>query len=113
MHAVSLALRYLKGQKTMRAAPFHGKPLFENDAAAIAVLYEFTGQQFGNDAVAWGEWLRQNRAVYSRQHLDGKWATVTRFQPPARWTVKTDDGDLLTAMNRKGSHSQITRAADR
>ena len=34
----------------MRAAPFHGQPLFEDDAAAIAVLYEFTGQQFGDDA---------------------------------------------------------------
>ena len=53
----------------MRAAPFYGRPFFENEAAAIAVLYEWTGQQFGNDAVAWGEWLRKNRAVYNR-HLD-------------------------------------------
>jgi len=82
----------------MRAAPFHGKPLFEDKAAAIAVLYNFTGQQFGDDAVAWGAWLRANRAVYTRHHLGGQWASVTKFEPPARWTVKIDDADTRIAM---------------
>ena len=78
----------------MSAAPFYGRPFFENEAAAIAVLYEWTGQQFGNDAVAWGEWLRKNRAVYNR-HLDrGHWATVTQVGH-CEWQVKTDDGRLL------------------
>ena len=64
IHPISLALRYLKGQRTLRAAPYYGRPLFDNPEGAVARLRQFTGQDFGADAVAWGEWLRRNRWVY-------------------------------------------------
>jgi hypothetical protein len=50
----------------MRAAPYYGKPLFENDIEAAATLRLFTGQDFGTDARRWSEWLRNNRWVYKR-----------------------------------------------
>jgi hypothetical protein len=62
---VSLALRYLKGQRTMRAAPFRGQPLYKSKADAAAVLRHFSGEDFGTDAVKWGAWLRKNRWVYT------------------------------------------------
>jgi hypothetical protein len=64
IHPISLALRFLNGKKTMRAAPFRGGTLFENDQAAVETLKQFTGQDFGLDAQKWGEWLRKNRRVY-------------------------------------------------
>jgi hypothetical protein len=63
-----LALRYLKGQRTMRAAPFYGRPLYKSDEDAAAVLKRFSGEDFGTDAVRWGAWLRKNRWVYSARH---------------------------------------------
>ena len=66
VHPVSLALRYLKGRRTLRAAPYNGGPLFRSDAEAVAVLRKLTGRNFGTDVKAWGEWLRKNRAVYYR-----------------------------------------------
>ena len=48
----------------MAAAPFRGRPIFENEKQAIDRLKLFTGQDFGNDAARWGEWLRKNRRVY-------------------------------------------------
>ena len=65
IHPISLALRYLKGQRTLRGAPFYGRPLFDSPEQAVARLREFTGQDFGTDAAAWGEWLRGNRWVYT------------------------------------------------
>lgn len=64
IHSISLALRYLKGQRTLRAAPYFGRPLFNSDDAAVALLRRKTGEDFGADAVRWGEWLRRNRWVY-------------------------------------------------
>jgi hypothetical protein len=64
IHPISLALRYLKGQRTLRGAPFYGKPLFDGPHEAVARLCFFTGQNFGTDAAAWGAWLRRNRWVY-------------------------------------------------
>jgi hypothetical protein len=64
IHPISLALRYLKGRRSIRAAPFRGGPLFDNPDAAVALLRQFTGQDFGTDVKAWGEWLRNNRWVY-------------------------------------------------
>jgi hypothetical protein len=66
VHPISLALRYLKGQRTLRAAPYHGRALFESEAEAVATLRQFTGRDFGTDAAAWGKWLRANRSVYKR-----------------------------------------------
>jgi hypothetical protein len=59
VHPISLALRYLKGQRSL-----HGKPLCRNKADAVATLKLFTEQDFGMDAAAWGKWLRKNRWVY-------------------------------------------------
>jgi hypothetical protein len=64
IHPISLALRYLKGQRTLRGAPYYGRPLFDNPEGAAARLRQFTGQDFGTDAAAWGDWLRRNRWVY-------------------------------------------------
>jgi hypothetical protein len=64
IHPISLALRYLKGQRTMRCAPFRGRETFENDDEAIAILRKLTGQDFGTDAAKWGKWLRHHRRVY-------------------------------------------------
>jgi hypothetical protein len=66
IHPISLALGYLKGHRTRRAAPYYGNLVFDSDADAVRVLRLFTGQDFGSDAKAWGQWLRRNRAVYYR-----------------------------------------------
>jgi hypothetical protein len=36
----------------------------------MASLRMFTGQDFGQDVAAWGEWLRGNRWVYSAKRED-------------------------------------------
>jgi hypothetical protein len=59
IHPISFALQYLKGRRTI-----HGKSPCSSKAEALRVLREFTGQDFGTDAVKWGEWLRKNRKVY-------------------------------------------------
>jgi catechol 2,3-dioxygenase-like lactoylglutathione lyase family enzyme len=61
LHPISLALRYLKGQQSVR-----GRAFFASEEAAVDCLRRFTGQDFGTDAVRWGEWLRRNRSVYHR-----------------------------------------------
>jgi hypothetical protein len=43
VHPISLALRFLRGQRTMRAAPYFGRPFFESDEEAARMLQEFTG----------------------------------------------------------------------
>jgi hypothetical protein len=64
VHPISLALRYLKGQRTLRGAPFYGQPLFASPEEAAARLQQLTGQDLGTDAAVWGAWLRRNRWVY-------------------------------------------------
>jgi len=64
IHPISLALRFLKGHRTMRAAPYYGAPLFGDENEAVAVLRKFTGRDFGANAIAWGNWLSRNRWVY-------------------------------------------------
>lgn len=64
VHPISLALRFLKGQRTMRATPFLGRPMFVNEEAAVSVLRRFTGRDFGTGAARWDDWLRRNRWVY-------------------------------------------------
>lgn len=73
VHPITLALGYLRGRRTRRAAPFHGRPVFDSPEAAVATLRELTGQDFGTDAARWGEWLRANRQVYHtpRAKADG------------------------------------------
>jgi hypothetical protein len=63
MHPISLALRFLKGHRTTRTAPYYGRPLFASDDEAVAVLRRFTGRDFGTNAIAWGNWLGRNRWV--------------------------------------------------
>jgi hypothetical protein len=50
IHPISLALRYLKGQRTLRGAPFRGKPTFSGIESAMSTLRLFTEQDFGADA---------------------------------------------------------------
>jgi ribosomal protein S27AE len=64
VHPISVALRYLKGKRTIQAAPYLGGPLFPNEEAAVRVLRLFTGRDFGTDADRWSDWLRRNRWVY-------------------------------------------------
>jgi hypothetical protein len=63
-HPLSLALRYLKGQRRFRGAPYYGAAPFDNEAEAVHVLRKFTGQDFGTDTKRWGAWLRKNRWAY-------------------------------------------------
>jgi hypothetical protein len=72
IHPISLALRYLQGRKTIRGAPYYGNPAFDSDAEAVAVLREFTGQNFGTEARKWSEWLRSNRRVYYQRPADSQ-----------------------------------------
>jgi len=64
VHPISLALQYLKGKRSWSAAPYHGGAPYDSEAEAVADLKRMTGQDFGTDAKAWGEWLRNNRAAY-------------------------------------------------
>jgi hypothetical protein len=66
VHPISLALRYLQGRRTIRAAPYREGSPFDSDAEAAEVLRECTGQDFGTDAKRWSEWLRKNRWVCYR-----------------------------------------------
>jgi hypothetical protein len=63
----TLAIRYLKGCRASRRAPYYGRPLFSNTAAAVRVLRDTTGQNFGTDVRRWCAWLRQNRPELYRQ----------------------------------------------
>jgi hypothetical protein len=73
VHPISLALRYLKGQRSFRRAPYHGRSPFDSDVEAIAVLRKLTGQDFGSDATRWSQWLRANRrAYYAKADVDAK-----------------------------------------
>jgi hypothetical protein len=60
IHPITLALRYLRGRRTFRGAPFYGRPVFPHQAAAIRVLKDFTGQDFGTNTRRWSLWLRKN-----------------------------------------------------
>lgn len=64
LHPITLALRYPKGQRSFRAAPYHGNAPYLNDAEAVADLRRWTGQDFGTNAAAWGNWLRSHRSAY-------------------------------------------------
>ena len=68
IHPISLALRYLKGHRTMRPAPFYGGQTFDSTEDAVKILRQLTGQDFGQDAKRWGQWLRKNRRVYYGSH---------------------------------------------
>jgi hypothetical protein len=60
IHPVSLAMRYLRGKRTFRSAPFYGRPTFADEAEAIKLLKDFNGKDFGNDTRRWSAWLRKN-----------------------------------------------------
>jgi hypothetical protein len=49
----------LKGRKTIR-----GSSLNWSKDEAVAILRQFTGEDFGTDARKWGDWLSKNRRVY-------------------------------------------------
>ncbi len=74
LHPISLALRYLKGQSSVR-----GRTVFASEEAAVDCLRRLTGQDFGTDAVQWGEWLRRNRSVYRRGAADPPEAPARRI----------------------------------
>ena len=59
-HPIALAMRYLRGKRTLRGAPYHGRPTFSSPAAAVEVLKQFTGQDFGTSTRRWSAWLRRN-----------------------------------------------------
>jgi hypothetical protein len=59
LHPITIALRALRGERSI-----HGRPL-PDAAEAVATLRRLTGQDFGEDAAAWGAWLRANRRAYS------------------------------------------------
>ena len=55
LHPITIALRALLGERSI-----HGRPLPGRQEAS-AMLRRLTGQDFGDDAAAWGAWLRANR----------------------------------------------------
>jgi hypothetical protein len=59
LHPITFGLRALRGERTI-----HGRPL-PSVPEAVALLRRLTGQDFGEDAAAWGAWLRANRGVYT------------------------------------------------
>ena len=69
-HPIHLALRFLRGQQTVKAGPYEGGKTFANEASAQRLLKEYTGEDFGDDAEAWSRWIRQNRWVYDRELID-------------------------------------------
>jgi hypothetical protein len=71
IHPISLALRFLKGQRTLR-----GRLLFfQSDREAVELLRKATGQDFGTDAIRWGEWLSRNRWAYHASPDDPRLGT--------------------------------------
>src|SRR4051794_24597597 len=78
VHRISLALQYLKGRRSWRAAPYLGGAPYRNEAAAVAELKRWTTQDFGRDAKAWGKWLRKNRWVYYRDPPPGPRIRMTK-----------------------------------
>jgi hypothetical protein len=64
LHPITIGLRALRGERSI-----HGRPLPDR-AEAAAMLRQLTGQDFGEDAAAWGTWLRDNRWVYSASRDD-------------------------------------------
>jgi hypothetical protein len=60
VHPIALALRYLRGRRTFRGAPFYGRPTFSSEAAAVGVLKALSGEDFGTDTRRWSAWLRKN-----------------------------------------------------
>jgi hypothetical protein len=54
VHPISSALRYLKGQRSLRGAPYYGQPAISSEAEAAQALRQLTGQDFGTDGVKWG-----------------------------------------------------------
>lgn len=107
VHPISIALRYLKGEKCLRAAPYYGRPTFRDETAAANMLRELTGQDFGTDAAKWGQWLRMNRRVYRWNLERGFWVTVTKTGPAGTfpWRVRADDGRLLWAVMTAKVHT--------
>lgn len=56
----TLAMQYLRGRRTIRAAPYYGGSPFADDAAAFAALRKITGQDFGTDLAKWSAWLKKH-----------------------------------------------------
>lgn len=100
IHPISLALRYLKGHRTIRAAPYYGAQLFNCDDEAVAALRRLTGQDFGSDATAWGTWLRRNRWVYHASPDDSRHATTSTKKAPTamkkKQVLKKESGDSFS-----------------
>jgi hypothetical protein len=58
LRPLSLALRALRGQRSI-----HGRAL-PSPEEALDLLRRLTGQDFGEDAAAWGACLRDNQPAY-------------------------------------------------
>ena len=64
VHPSKLALQYLRGKRSWRAAPYYGSAPFKSVSEAAATLRRLTGQNFGTDAAAWTKWFQKNRRAY-------------------------------------------------
>jgi hypothetical protein len=56
----TLAVRYLRGKREIKAAPYYGAAPFVDEAHAIEVLRRLTGQDFGSDVAKWTGWLKKH-----------------------------------------------------
>ncbi len=59
-------MRFLRGQRTIKGAPYYGKSPFADDAAAFATLRKITGQDFGTDLAKWSAWLKKHPGGIAR-----------------------------------------------
>ena len=67
LRPTTLAIRYLKGRRRSRAAPYYGRPFFASERAAVRCLRDITGQNFGTDVRRWCAWFRVNRPDLYRE----------------------------------------------
>jgi len=107
----SLALQYLKGRRSWRAAPYLGGAPYRNEAGAVAELKRWTGQDFGRDAKAWGKWLRKNRSVCYRDPPIGP---RIRISKQARLRMQREYDEALKMLSMRPSQKPpLRRSAGR
>jgi len=63
---ISCALRYVQDCQTGLGKPNPEQGSFQSVEDALEVLRQYSGKDFGLDAVRWRDWYRNNRWVFSR-----------------------------------------------
>jgi hypothetical protein len=104
LHPITIGLRALRGERSIQGRPLPGAP------EAIALLRRCTGQDFGEDAEAWGAWLRANRWVYRASPDDPRIAHRESATDGA--TSRADDPVLRLARRLSGALARALISPD-